>query len=74
MVQTPSFQPVKDLSYTQAVSELENILKQMQSDALDIDLLATYTRRATELLTECRSRLTATEAELRTILDSGQQQ
>ncbi len=74
MVQTPSFQPVKDLSYTQAVSELENILRQMQSDALDIDLLATYTRRATELLTECRSRLTATEAELRTILDSGQQQ
>lgn len=73
MVQTPSFQPVKDLSYTQAVSELENILRQMQSDALDIDLLATYTRRATELLTECRSRLTATEAELRTILDSGQQ-
>ncbi|MBQ8773607.1 MAG: exodeoxyribonuclease VII small subunit [Muribaculaceae bacterium] len=74
MTQTPSFQPVKDLSYTQAVNELENILRQMQSDSLDIDLLATYTRRATELLTECRSRLTATETELRTILDSGQQQ
>lgn len=74
MRQTPTFQPVKELSYTQAVSELENILRQMQSDALDIDLLATYTRRATELLTECRSRLTATEAELRTILDPGQQQ
>ena len=40
------------------------------SDALDIDLLACYTRRATELLAECRSRLTATDEELRSILDT----
>ncbi len=41
----------------------------MQSDRCDIDLLAAYTRRASELITECRSRLTATESELREILD-----
>ena len=68
MIATPEFTPVKDLTYSQAISELENILRQMQSDALDIDLLATYTRRATELLTECRTRLTATDEELKTLL------
>lgn len=69
-IQTPSFTPVKELSYAQAVAELEAILRKMQSDDTDIDHLATYTRRASELLTECRSRLTTTDAELRAILAS----
>lgn len=60
--------PVKELSYSQAVGELEQILALMQSDRCDIDKLSAMTRRATELLTECRSRLTATDQELRTIL------
>lgn len=60
--------PVKDLTYTEAVSELEQILAHMQSDKCDIDKLSAYTRRATELLKECRSRLTATDEELRAIL------
>lgn len=65
---TPKFASVKDLSYAQAVAELEAILRKMQSDETDIDHLTTYTRRASELLSECRSRLTATDAELRAIL------
>lgn len=62
------FKPVKDLTYNQAVAELDNILRIMQGDSCDIDKLADYTRRATELLRECRSRLTATDRELRAIL------
>lgn len=62
-------QPVKELTYNQAVAELEQILRVMQSDECDIDRLASLTRRATELIAECRSRLTATEEELRTILE-----
>lgn len=60
--------PVKEMTYTQAVNELEQILAHMQSDKCDIDKLSALTRRATELLNECRSRLTATDRELRTIL------
>lgn len=67
-MQNPEFTPVKDLTYTAAVTELDGILRTMQSDRCDIDLLAAYTRRATELIAECRSRLTATDAELRAIL------
>ncbi|MDE6100803.1 MAG: exodeoxyribonuclease VII small subunit [Paramuribaculum sp.] len=73
-MQEPEFKPVSELTYNQAVNELDSILRTMQSDACDIDLLATYTRRATELLTECRSRLTATDRELQSILADLQQQ
>ena len=40
----------------------------MQADDVDIDKLSAMTRRATELITECRSRLVATDEELRQIL------
>lgn len=60
--------PVKELTYNEAFEELSSILKTMQSDQCDIDRLAAITRRATELIAECRARLTATDEELRTIL------
>lgn len=59
-----------ELTYEKAVAELEAILKDMQSEQCDIDKLAAKTRRATELIAACRSKLTATEAELRQILSS----
>lgn len=64
------FKPIGELTYAQSVSELESILRMMQSDTCDIDHLAAYTRRATELLKACRTRLTTTEEELRDILAS----
>lgn len=59
---------VKDMTYRQAVNELDAILREMQSENCDIDKLSAMTRRATELITECRNRLTATDEELRNIL------
>ena len=67
-MEQPQFKPVGELTYNQAVSELENILRTMQSDNCDIDRLTVFTRRAIELLKECRSRLTATAEGLRSIL------
>lgn len=60
--------PVKEMSYREAIAQLEAILRTMQSDDCDIDRLSALTRRATELIAECRSRLVATDEELRTIL------
>ncbi|MDE6317832.1 MAG: exodeoxyribonuclease VII small subunit [Muribaculaceae bacterium] len=62
--------PVNELSYREAVNELDAILREMQSDNCDIDKLSAMTRRATELIAECRNRLTATDEELRNILAS----
>lgn len=67
-MEKPNFVPVKDMSYREATTELDAILRNMQSDNCDIDLLTVYTRRAMELLRECRSRLQATDEELRAIL------
>lgn len=63
-------QPVKELSYNQALAELEQILAALRSDDCDVDRLTEMTSRAVELLNHCRSRLTATDEELRKILDS----
>lgn len=64
--------PVKELTYTQAINELEGILRLMQSDECDIDRLTALTRRATALIAECRSRLTTTDEELRAILSESE--
>ena len=64
----PEFSPVEKMSYAQSVTELDNILRMMQIDNCDLDHLAAYTRRAAELLRACRSRLTTTEEELKSIL------
>lgn len=57
-----------NLSYSQALAELEKILAQLRADNSDIDTLAERTRRAATLLAECRARLTRTEEELNKIL------
>lgn len=60
--------PVKDMSYREALQQLDQIMRAMQNDDCDIDKLSAMTRRATELIAECRRRLVATDEELRTIL------
>lgn len=65
--------PVEELTYTEAVAELEAIVAKLRADNCDVDSLTSMTRRAAELLTSCRARLTATDTELRAILDSLEQ-
>lgn len=68
MANESQLKPISEMTYTEAVGQLESIINAMQNDNCDIDRLSAYTRRATELLAECRRRLTATDQELRTIL------
>lgn len=63
-----TFKPIEEMTYTQAINELEAILRTLQSDQCDIDKLTAYTRRSTQLIAFCRNRLTATDEELRAIL------
>ena len=62
--------PAEELTYTEAVAELESIVAKLRGDNCDVDALTAMTRRAAELLAACRARLTATDAEQRAILDS----
>lgn len=59
-----------NLTYTQAVTELDELVKKMQDPECSIDNLSQYTKRAKELLEFCRKKLTATDQELKAILES----
>ena len=56
------------LTYKQAVTELEEIVKKMHDPECSIDDLSALTKRSKELLELCRARLTATDEELQKIL------
>lgn len=57
-----------NITYNQALAELEQILNQLRADNCDIDTLSARTKRAAALLQICRSKLTRTEEELSQIL------
>lgn len=64
-----NFKPIEELNYTEALAELESIVAKLRADNCDVDTLTVMTRRAVALLNFCRSRLTATEQELKTELE-----
>jgi len=66
--------PVEQLSYNDAVAELEAIVARLRAENCDVDALTDMTRRAAALLNACRERLTATDAELRAILENLEKQ
>ncbi len=57
----------KPSTYNEAVSELEEIVKQMQSNECSIDNLSELTSRSLELLQFCKDKLTKTDEELKKI-------
>ncbi|MFG6427509.1 exodeoxyribonuclease VII small subunit [Lepagella muris] len=58
------------LSYGNAIAELENIVAKMQRDDCDIDNLAGYTSRALELLKYCKEKLFTTDQEVKKCLEA----
>lgn len=60
----------KELSYSEALGELEEILRSIEGGTSDIDTLATKVSRATELIKLCRTRLTKVESEVKEILEN----
>lgn len=59
----------KEIKYEEAVKELEDIVRLMESDSLDIDIMSERLKRAQELITICKSKLTKTDEKIRKILD-----
>ena len=59
---------IQKLTYSEAVAELEKIVREMQSDACSIDNLSRLTSRSLELLKVCKAKLLSTDEELKKIL------
>ena len=58
----------KDVGYAEAVAELEEILHELESDAVDVDRLAEQVRRSADLIELCRGRLTDAQVEVTRIV------
>lgn len=58
-----------ELTYGQALQELEEILRSIESADTDIDTLSAKVTRATELIKFCRARLLKVEGEVKEILE-----
>ena len=52
------------LKYEEAMAQLEQIVRKMESNELDIDEIAAQLKTAQRLIKFCRDKLTKTEAEL----------
>lgn len=59
---------VKQITYSQALSELEKIVGEIESEKIEVDLLAEKVKRASHLIKICRSRLKGTEEEVKKAL------
>lgn len=58
-------------NYEEAVSQLEEIVKKMESGELDIDMMSTELKKAQQLIKLCKDKLTKTDEEIKKILESG---
>ena len=60
----------KELTYAEAMAEIEKILARFRSEEMDVDSLAAEVKRATELIAGCKTRLRKAEVEVSKILVS----
>lgn len=58
----------KELKYEAAFAELQEIVRKMENDELDIDQLSDQLKRAQELIKLCKDKLTKTDEEIKKIL------
>jgi exodeoxyribonuclease VII small subunit len=57
----------KEFSFSEAVTEIEDILKQIENGELDVDKLSVEVKRASELIRQCQKKLRTTEEEINSI-------
>lgn len=57
-----------DLTYTSAVAELDEILLELEDEALDVDVLADRVARASTLIRFCRTRITSARTQVSKIV------
>lgn len=58
----------KNLTYSEAITTIDEILQQIETGELDVDELAEKVKQASELLKLCKGKLFSTEKEIEKIL------
>jgi len=58
----------KEIPYTQAIEELEEIVSSIENEDVNVDELSIKVKRAAELIKICKNKLYNTEEEVNNIL------
>lgn len=58
----------QEVSYAEAMTEVEQILARFNTQQMDVDTLAAEVKRATELIAQCKERLMRAEREVSEVL------
>ena len=57
------------ITYSDAITELEAIVKQLENEEIDVDILAEKVKRASYLIKLCKTKLRSTEDEVKKVLE-----
>ena len=63
---------MQEMKYEEAVSRLEEIVKKMENDELDIDQMAQQLKEAQQLIRLCKDRLAKVDADIKAVMDAQQ--
>ncbi len=63
----------QELTYTEAMAEVEQILTRFNNRQMDVDTLSAEVKRATELIAQCKERLARAEKEVAEVLGSNEE-
>ena len=59
----------KEITYSEALAEMESILVKIEHEELDVDELSSTLKRVSHLMKICRRKLRTTESEVEKILN-----
>lgn len=62
----------KELTYGEAIAEIEQILSRLRNEQTEVDTLAAELKRATELISRCKAQLHDVEASVKEQLEQKQ--
>lgn len=57
------------MTYEEALTQLESIVRKMEQGELSVDELATQLKTAQQLIAQCKQKLGKTDAEIKKILE-----
>ncbi len=60
----------KKFNYKIALEEIEQIVRKIESEEVDVDELSALVKKAAELITQCKSKLRDTGSELEEIINN----
>lgn len=67
-----NYRNMENIKYEEAVAEIEDIVKKMENNQLDIDSMTEKLKRAQSLIKLCKDKLTKTNEEINNILNDNQ--